>query len=243
MRLSASEKHEIIQIVTRSDIGVKRTLKEFGIARSTFYKWYSNYLENGFEGLESKRHSTYRKWNSIPESQKDLIVELALDYPELSARELAFKMTDELGIYISESSVYRILKQRNLIPAPNHILIAAANEFKDKTNFVHQMWQTDFTYFKIIGWGWYYLSTILDDYSRYIIHWELCSSMKAEDVKRTIKTAIEKAKLKTKQKPKLLSDNGPCYVSSELRDYLKNTQKMKHVGVSRRNGENSTLTI
>lgn len=89
MRLSASEKHEIIQIVTRSDIGVKRTLKEFGIARSTFYKWYSNYLENGFEGLESKRHSTYRKWNSIPESQKDLIVELALDYPELSARELA----------------------------------------------------------------------------------------------------------------------------------------------------------
>ncbi|MFV0141370.1 transposase, partial [Empedobacter falsenii] len=96
-------------------------------------------------------------------------------------------------------------------------------------NFVHQMWQTDFTYFKIIGWGWYYLSTILDDYSRYIIHWELCSSMKAEDVKRTVKTAIEKAKLKAKQKPKLLSDNGPCYVSSELKDYLKNTQKMEHV--------------
>ncbi|MBY0067890.1 helix-turn-helix domain-containing protein [Empedobacter falsenii] len=66
-------------------------------------------------------------------------MELALDYPKLSVRELAFKMTDELGIYISESSVYRILKQRNLIPAPNHILIAAANEFKDKTNFVHQM--------------------------------------------------------------------------------------------------------
>ena len=116
------------------------------------------------------------------------------------------------------------MKQRDLIPAPNHILIAAANEFKDKTNFVHQIWQTDFTYFKIIGWGWYYLSTILDDYSRYIIHWELCSSMKAEDVKRTVKTAIEKAQLKTKQKPKLLSDNDPCYVSSELKDYLKNTQ-------------------
>ena len=229
MRLSASEKYEIIEVVTRSEIGVKRTLDEFGISRSTFYKWYSNYLENGFEGLESKRPSIHRKWNSIPESQKDLIVELALDYPELSARELAFKMTDELGIFISESSVYRILKQRDLISAPNHILISAANEFNDKTNFVHEMWQTDFTYFKIIGWGWYYLSTILDDYSRYIIHWELCSSMKAEDVKRTIKKAIEKAQIKTKQKPKLLSDNGPCYVSNELKDYLKNTQKMKHV--------------
>ena len=75
------------------------------------------------------------------------------------------------------------------------------------------MWQTDFTYFKVIGWGWYYLSTILDDYSRYIIHWEICDSMKAEDVKRTVNTAIEKAKLKSKAKPKLLSDNGSCYVS------------------------------
>lgn len=151
MRLSASEKYEIIEVVTRSEIGVKRTLDEFGIARSTFYKWYSNYLENGFDGLECKRRSIHRKWNSIPESQKDLIVELALDYPELSARELAFKMTDELGVYISESSVYRILKQRDLIAAPNHILISASNEFKNKTNFVHEMWQTDFVISPILG--------------------------------------------------------------------------------------------
>ncbi|MCI0922795.1 DDE-type integrase/transposase/recombinase, partial [Sphingobacterium rhinopitheci] len=104
-----------------------------------------------------------------------------------------------------------------------------ANEFKDKTTFVHQMWQTDFTYFKIIGWGWYYLSTVLDDFSRYIIHWELCDSMKAEDVKRTVDTAIIKAKLKSKAKPKLLSDNSPCYVSNELKSYLKDDLKMKEV--------------
>ena len=91
------------------------------------------------------------------------------------------------------------------------------------------MWQTDFTYFKIIGWGWYYLSTVLDDFSRYIIHWELCDSMKAEDVKRTVDTAIVKAKLKSKAKPKLLSDNGPCYVSNELKSYLKDDLKMKQV--------------
>ena len=91
------------------------------------------------------------------------------------------------------------------------------------------MWQTDFTYFKVIAWGWYYLSTVLDDYSRYIIHWELCDSMKAEDVKRTVNTAIEKAKLKSKGKPKLLSDNGSCYISNELRTYLKEDLKMKQV--------------
>ncbi|WP_397259307.1 IS3 family transposase [Paenimyroides viscosum] len=229
MRLTATEKHEIIQQVTRSELGVKRTLEAYGISRSTFYKWYQNYLEKGFDGLKPKQRLTNRQWNSIPDNQKDLVVELALDHPELSSRELAFKITDEQAIYISESSVYRILKQRGLIAAPNHILIAASNEFKDKTQFVHQMWQTDFTYFKIIGWGWYYLSTILDDYSRYIIHWELCDSMKAEDVKRTVNTAIAKARLKTKHKPKLLSDNGPCYVSNELKTYLKDQLKMKQV--------------
>lgn len=229
MRLSAGEKFEIIQTVTTSEIGVKRTLESFGIARSTFYKWYQKYLEKGYEGLVTTERASKRQWNSIPEGQKDLVVEIALEYTELSSRELAHKITDEQGVFISESSVYRILKQRDLIPAPNYFLLSAANEFKDKTKFVHQMWQIDFTYFKVIGWGWYYLSTILDDYSRYIIHWELCNSMKAEDVKRTVNTAIEKAKLKTKTKPKLLSDNGSCYVSNELKSYLKDDLKMKQV--------------
>lgn len=229
MRLSASEKYEIIQEVTTSEIGVKRTLESFGIARSTFYKWYQKYLKNGYDGLETSKRTSKRQWNSIPEEQKDLVVEIALEHTELSSRELAHKITDEQGVFISESSVYRILKQRDLIPAPNHFLLSAANEFKDKTEFVHQMWQTDFTYFKVIGWGWYYLSTVLDDYSRYIIHWELCDSMKAEDVKRTVNTAIEKAKLKSKAKPKLLSDNGSCYISNELRTYLKDDLKMKQV--------------
>jgi len=116
-----------------------------------------------------------------------------------------------------------------LIPAPNHILIAASNEFKDITQFVHQMWQTDFTYFKIIGWGWYYLSAVLDDYSCYVIHWELCDSMKAEDVKRTVNRAITTAKVKTKQKPKFLSDKGVCYVLNEVKMYLKDQLKMKQV--------------
>ncbi|EHO09509.1 IS3 family transposase [Myroides odoratimimus] len=89
------------------------------------------------------------------------------------------------------------------------------------------MWQTDFTYIKIIGWAWYYLSTLLDDYSRYIIHWKLCDSMEANDVKRTVETAIKKAKLKSKAKPKLLSDNGPCYSAKDLKIFLENDMKMK----------------
>jgi DNA replication protein DnaC len=81
------------------------------------------------------------------------------------------------------------LKARGLITTPSHILLAAGNEFSQKTCFVHEMWQTDFTYFKILGWGWYYLSTVLDDHSRYIVHWELCKTMKTQDVQRTITRA------------------------------------------------------
>ena len=110
MRLSASEKYEIIQQVTRSELGVKRTLDEFGVPRSTFYKWYNNYLKAGFDGLKPTKRLTNKQWNSIPEDQKNLVVALTLEQTELSARELAYKITDEQCIYISESSVYRILK-------------------------------------------------------------------------------------------------------------------------------------
>lgn len=229
MRLSADEKLEIIKIVTRSEIGVNRTLKEIGIPKSTFYKWYHLFLEKGEAGFYSSPRFSRRQWNSIPEEEKNLVVEVALEHSELSSRELAHKLTDEKGIFISESSVYRILKKRGLITAPSHILLSAANEFKDKTNFVHEMWQTDFTYFKIIGWGWYYLSTVIDDFSRYIVHWELCKNMKVNDVKRTIDTAVKKAGLKKGQAPKLLSDNGSCYVASELKTYLKDQHEMKQV--------------
>ena len=229
MRLTVSEKQEIIHLVTRSEIGVNRTLREIGINKSTFYNWYHAYSENGVEGLIPTKRTSNRQWNSIPQEQKNLVVKLALDYPDLSSRELACKMTDEQQIFLSESSVYRILKARGLITAPAHIFLSAGDEFTNKTGFVHQMWQTDFTYFKILGWGWYYLSTVLDDYSRYIVHWELCSNMKADDVKRTIDTAIKKAKLVTKQKPKLLSDNGSCYIASELKSYLKDNYQMQQV--------------
>jgi putative transposase len=93
------------------------------------------------------------------------------------------------------------------------------------------MWQTDFTYCRFVGWGMYYLSTIMDDYSRKIVAWQLCSSMTAEDMKSTIDLAIINTGMMAKTivpRPRLLSDNGPCYVSGELADYLDELE-MDHV--------------
>ena len=141
MRRSASEKLEIISLVEDSDLGVKRTLEELGINRSTFYEWYRSYLEHGFEGLKPKVPNRKSFWNKIPDEERNKVVELALERTELSPRELAYHITDNQGWFISESSVYRILKERGPITSPAWILMAAADEFKDKTTYVHQQWR------------------------------------------------------------------------------------------------------
>ena len=109
-------------------------------------------------------------------------------------------------------------------------MLSASDEFKHKTSRVNQLWQTDFTYFKIIGWGWYYLSTVLDDFSRYIIACLLTESMAADDVKNTLDLAINKTGIigvAVRHRPRLLSDNGPCYLAIELCDSLEE-HGMKH---------------
>lgn len=219
---------EIIRIVQDSELGVKRTLEELGISRSTFYDWYKRYLDEGYEGLKPKESKRRSFWNKIPAQERKKVVETALEQENLSPRELACHITDTQGWFISESSVYRILKEKGLITSPAWILMAASDEFKDKTTNVHQQWQTDFTYFKIIGWGWYYLATVMDDYSRYIISWELCKNMESNDAKRVIGQALDKTGLQEDKRPRLLSDNGSCYVSNEFKKFVKD-EKMGHV--------------
>jgi len=231
MRYPASEKLEIIRTVEGSHLPTKQTLDMLGIPRSTFYRWYDLYLEDGLDGLSDKSPSPKSVWNRIPDDRRDDLIEFALEHEALTARELAVKYTDEKRYYVSESSAYRILKEADLITAPDYVVIKAAEEFKDKSTAINQMWQTDFTYFKIIGWGWYYLSTILDDYSRYIIAWKLCSTMRASDVTETIELALTASSCEqaiVQHKPRLLSDNGSCYISGELAEWMQK-QEMEHI--------------
>lgn len=228
MHYKQAEKMEIIRLVEQSDLGVIRTLNQLKVNKTTFYKWYNAYLQAGYNGLARKASRRKGSWNRINDADRDTVVEIALSKPELSPRELAWNITDTYNYYISESSVYRILKENGLITTPSFRVMSASDSFTDKTTAVNQMWQTDFTYFKIIGWGWYYLSTVLDDYSRYIVTWKLCANMKAEDVAETLDEALMAADLKNRNPPKLLSDNGSCYISNELAAYLEN-KNMKHV--------------
>ena len=202
--------------------------------RATFHRWYDRFLTGGVEALEDRSPRPGRVWNRIPEDVRDRIVELALDQPELSPRELAVRFTDTESYFVSEASVYRLLKAHDLITSPAFIVIKAADEFKDKTTAPNQLWQTDFTYLKVIGWGWFYLSTILDDFSRYIIAWKLCTTMKAEDVTDTLDLALTASgcdQARVVHKPRLLSDNGPATSPASWRN--GSTSRIWHMFAAR----------
>jgi putative transposase len=191
MRYPASEKLEIIRLVEQSHLPVKRTLEKLGIPRATFYHWCDLYRTGGPEALDDRSPRPKRLWNRIPDEVRERIKTLALDEPALSPRELAVRFTDTESYFVSEASVYRLLKALDLIASPAFIVMKAADEFSEKTTAPNELWQTDFTYLKVIGWGWFYLSTVLDDFSRYIIAWKLCTTMKAEDVTATLDLALK----------------------------------------------------
>ena len=219
MRYPLSEKLEIIRLVERSHLPAKRTLAQLGIPRTSFYRWYDRYLTGGPEALEDRRSRPGQVWNRIPDEVRDRIVQLALDETDLSPRELAVRFTDTEGYFVSESSVYRLLKAHDLITSPAFIVLKASDEFQDKTTAPNQLWQTDFTYLKVIDWGWFYLSTVLDDFSRTIIAWKLCTTMKAEDVTDTLELALKASgcdRATVIHKPRLLSDNGSSYIADDL---------------------------
>ena len=224
MRYSQAEKMEVIRLVEGSPLSVKQTLAELAINRSTFYSWYRRYQEHGYDGLANEYHPPRQFWNEIPPWEKQRVVEMALEHPELSPRELACYITDKRGYYISESTVYRILKAHDLVTSPLYTVISAHEKFPQPTKAVNELWQTDFTFFKVVYWGWYYLSTVLDDYSRFILAWRLCQGMSTEDVKLTLNDAILFTGIRhvtVVHRPRLLSDNGPCYISKVLSAYLE----------------------
>jgi putative transposase len=233
MRYPASEKLEIIRIVEQSHLPGQAHAGPARHPRRTFYRWYDRYPRRRTGGAGRSPIPPGRVWNRIGDDIQDQIIEMALEdeATDLSPRELAVRFTDEKRYFVSEATVYRLLKAHDLITSPAYVVIKAADAFHTKTTRPNEMWQTDFTYFKIIGWGWMYLSTVLDDFSRYIIAWKLCTNMRAEDVTNTLDLALAASGCDSAtvlHKPRLLSDNGPSYIAGELAEYIE-ANKMSHV--------------
>ena len=230
MRYPAAETLEIIRRVEQSCLPVRRTLDKCGLLPARFYRGYDRYQGGGYEALKDRPPRPKQVCNRIPDDIRGRVLRLALQAPELSPRERAMRCIDTEGYFVSEASVYRLLKAHDLITRPACVVLKAADAFKDKTVRPNQLWQTDFTDLKVIGWGWFYLSTLLDDFSRSIIAWTRCTTMRTEDVTDTLELALEASdcnQAKGVHKPRLLSDNGSSSIAGDLAEWLDD-QNMEH---------------
>lgn len=154
MKYPPAEKLEIIRVVEDSHLPARHIVAKIVISRMTFYRWCDRYEREGEPGLVDRRSGPVRVWSRIPDEVHQHVIEIALNRPALSPREIATSFVDEKGYFVSESSVYRLLKAHDLITSPTFTVIKAADEYQTKTTVPSQMWQTIFTYFKVFGWGW-----------------------------------------------------------------------------------------
>ncbi|MCB9092971.1 MAG: IS3 family transposase [Halobacteriovoraceae bacterium] len=219
--MNADEKLSLLIAVETSGFNIEESLKKLDVPRSTYYSWRAKYKKYGLDGLSDKKSTPKRQWNRLSEVEKERVLQIAQSNPELSSRELSFKITDEEAFTISETSVYKILKSKGLIREfPIHSF-PAAKEYHSKPKYVNEQWQTDATYLHVIGWGWFYLISVIDDYSRKILAWILQSSMTAIDFEEVIELACVKHQIGADAMPNLVSDRGPALISDDLNDYLE----------------------
>ena len=222
--MTAESKLEVLRAVEGAGLPVKQVLAQLTISRSTYYRWRLSFRQRGQPGLHDWPPIRGRTWNQILPEERDKILEAALLFPDWSPRQVSCHITDTAGFAVSESSVYRILKREGLIHEVEQKTFPAGAEYRVKTRRPNQQWQTDATYLLVKNWGWYYLISVLDDFSRRILAWLLQSAMGAGDFSDVIEEACESAGIHSipgTDRPRLVTDRGPALLSRDFGCYLE----------------------
>jgi putative transposase len=219
--VSAADKAEIITLVTESGLPCSRALAQLKLPRSTYYRWLKRFGEGQ---LQDKKGGSSIPWNKIRPEEEGHILAEARASPELSCRQLACTLTDTGSMYVYESTVYRILKREGLIKPAEIIGFKAAKEYRHKTNRPNELWASDCCHLKVISWGWYYLVTVMDDFSRLILGWELKVDMAGSSLEDVVQQAVDftgMTDVPVEDRTVLLSDNGAGYISQQFNEYLR----------------------
>jgi len=219
--VSAQGKREILALVSGSGLPRRRALVQLGLPKSTYYRWLRRQTEGW---LQDNKGGSPLPWNKLrPEEESKILIQARVS-PELSARQLALSLVDSEGWYVSESTVFRILKREGLIKPAEIIGFKAGKEYHHKTKSPNDLWATDCSHIKVIDWGWYYLVTVMDDYSRFILAWELKPDMTATSLIDVVQKAVDftgMADVPVEDRTALLSDNGAGYISRQFGEYLR----------------------
>jgi len=216
--MSTDEKAQVLEKVEASYGPKRKVMAELGVPKSTYYRWRARQSQGR---LVDRRHPG-PSWNRLSPHEESVVLEVAMEYTDLSSRQLAAWVTDNKDFSVSESTVYRLLGRQGLVKSPE-TKMAAGQEYHTKTRRPHQMWATDASYFRVAGWGFYYLVTVMDDFSRFILSWKLQRDMTSDSFIEVVQDAVDvtgMTEVPLEDRTKLLSDNGPGYVSRSFREYL-----------------------
>jgi transposase InsO family protein len=219
--VNAGERAGVLAVVAASPLSKSQALAEMGVPRRTYYNWVRREKESNTGGVKIESR---RPWNKVKAEEEKLVIVQARISPELSSRQLALRLIDKYGCWVSESTVYRILRREGLVKRAEVKGFAAGKEYRWKTRRPNEMWATDCSYLRVVGWGFYYLVTVMDDYSRYILGWELKRDMTANSLIDVVQQAVDitgMSQVPIEDRTSLLSDNGSGYVSQAFGDYLR----------------------
>jgi putative transposase len=222
--MSTQEKMEMLRVTMGSESSIRRTLDALDLPKSTYYRWRHKWRQMGLLGLRDLRPKRHGSWNKLLPDQQTKIIDIATENQDWPCRQISFYITDHEGFSVSKSTVYRILKAGGLIAERQSKTFPASDEYFDKPQQVNEQWQTDATHLKVDLWGWRYLISVLDDYSRRILAWQLKGSMTADDFSNVVELAYEATGMNTvpdDQKPRLLSDRGSALISEAFGQYLE----------------------
>ncbi len=229
--MSAVGKAEILALVSRSGLPRSRALAQLRLPRSTYYRWLKRLAEGR---LKDKKGGSPIPWNKLRPEEEARILAQARASPELSCRQVALTITDSGGAYLSESTVYRVLKKAGLVKPAEIIGFKAAKEYRHKTSRPNELWASDCCHLKVIDWGWYYLVSVMDDYSRFILAWDLKADMAGGSLGDVVQLAVDATGMTDvpfEDRTVLLSDNGAGYISGQFNEYLR-LVGIKHITAS-----------
>ena len=198
------DKASILARVASSPVPKRQVLRDLGVPKSTYYRWLKQ------PRLDDRPGGNPTPWNLLTPKEQQAVLATARQLPDLSCRQLGAWITDNQGFSVSESTVYRILREEGLIKSPQ-MQLKAGKEYHRKTTGPHQMWATDASYFKVIGWGYYYMVTVMDDYSRFILAHKLQRDMTSDSFIEVVQEAVDKTgmtEVPVADRTRLLSDNG-----------------------------------
>ena len=208
------------EMSSKTEISISIIVDWLRLGRSKYYDWQKRY------GKVNEHNGFIPRDFWLEDWEKEAIVDYYIKNPFEGYRRLTYMMMDEDIVAVSPASVYRVLKSRNLMEVRNAKPSNKGKGFNQPLR-THQHWHTDVTYINL-GGTFYYMCSVLDGFSRFIVHWEIRESMKEKDVEIILQRAIEKFPDAT---PRIISDNGPQFIAKDFKEFIR-ISGMTHVRTS-----------